>query len=148
MNETKNKIKRINPLIKAKNIELMTELSQLAKIKMTQKNAEQELQENQKNYLHGIEKLNQLRSTSRRENLEIFEGTLNFLKENWKATYIKLKELEFEVQKQTERVTTAHTKLKSLEQVHEKLEVDHKREKSKQEQKKLDEIAGRKSFET
>jgi flagellar export protein FliJ len=135
------KIKRVGPLMKVKQDRVDAESALLIQIRLEKQKIVNDMRENQRKYMRGVEELNQTRSSKMRDNLETLELGLDYIKSEWYRLYKEVQVVEGREQKQVLSVLEAERDLKSLERLKEKYEVEYKKELSKIEQKQLDEIS-------
>lgn len=138
------KMRRIDPLINAKKSELEREGLILSEIRKEKELAAVQTRENQRLYMEGVDKLNQLRNSQSRSLQLSLEGSLDYVKGKWQESYRKTKELERQEQAQLFHLAQIQKGLKSFENLKEKYRLAFEEELRKTEQKNLDEFALRK----
>jgi flagellar biosynthesis chaperone FliJ len=139
MSETRRKLKRIRVLEKVRQSKVDKESIELAEIREKKQAKAAELKNSQTEYLSGVEKLNQLRSSLIRENLQFMEETLDFLKSKWMRLFRELQDIERLEKNQMENLSIAHRELKSVGNLAAKLDQEARAELSRAEQKIQDE---------
>ncbi len=135
------KIKRVGPLIRVKQDRVEAESMVLNQIRLAKQKIVQDMRENQRKYMRGVEDLNQTRSSRLRDNLETLESGLDYIKSEWYRLYREVQTMESREQKQIQVLLEAERDLKAVERLREKYEVEYKKELGKVEQKQLDEIS-------
>ena len=87
-------LKRLDALVRVRTVLLRQENLDCARIGHLLKEAEQRLQENQACYLAGVDKINEIRRSSGRNSLEIFEEGTDLAKHRWIECYRQRQDLE------------------------------------------------------
>jgi len=144
MRETQLKIKRVQPVINVKKTKVDEEATVLNDIRNTKLGLVRVMKENQRAYMEGVDKLNNLRNSASRENLSNFESSLDFVKAQWFQLFRKVQDIEAKEKEQFSRLVFAETELRSAEKLKEKYEADFRSNLAKSEQKQMDEFASRK----
>jgi flagellar biosynthesis chaperone FliJ len=144
MSETLRKIKRLQPILADRKKIVDEELFKLSQIRRTKHEIVRLMRESQKNYVQGIDRLNQERMSSTRNMLSALEIGLDVLKQQWLDYYKDLMETEQLEVKQMDAVQEAQQKLEALQALEGKYQQEHKTHVNKAEQKQLDEFALRK----
>jgi len=139
MTDTNRKLKRIRVLERARQSRLDQEAIALAGIRTRKELKASELKTSQTEYLSGVERLNLLRSSQVRENLQFMEENLDFLKAKWMRLFRELQEVEREEKVQLENLGIAHQELKSVGSLVTKLDQQSRLELTRAEQKVQDE---------
>ncbi len=139
MTNTNRKLKRIRVLEQVRQSKMDKESVELATIRAQKAAKAQELKNSQRDYLAGIEQLNQLRSSQSRDNLEFMEVNLDYLKAKWMRLFSELQAIERAEKVQIENLSLAHRDLKSVGNLAQKLEQTARHELAKSEQKVQDE---------
>jgi hypothetical protein len=139
MNNLAEKIRKIESIIKVRKIAYMDELNQLTKIRNEKSASFQAMKLSQQKYHQGVENLNKVRSSPNRENLEILEGSVDFLKIDWFNRYKTFKSFEQKESQQLQRFLEVEKSLKSLEKISENFRANLQSEIRKIEQKLSDE---------
>jgi flagellar biosynthesis chaperone FliJ len=141
MSTTRKKLQRIRVLEQVRQSRVEAESVNLARIREFKVKTVKELKHNQNEYMKGIETLNTVRTSNSRENLQVMEETLDFLKAKWMRLYQDLQQLERAESQQLEILGAAHRDLRAVGNLAEKLEFESRVEANKIEQKALDERA-------
>jgi flagellar export protein FliJ len=144
MRETQLKIKRVQPVINVKKMKVDEEAAVLNEIRSTKVDLVRVMKENQRAYMEGVDKLNNLRNSANRENLGNLESSLDYVKAQWFQLFRKVQEIEAKEKEQFSRLVLAETELRSAEKLKEKYEADFRSSIAKSEQKQMDEFASRK----
>lgn len=144
MRETQLKIKRVQPVINVKKMKVDEEAAVLNEIRNSKVNLVRSMKENQRAYMEGVDKLNNLRNSANRENLGNLESSLDYVKAQWFQLFRKVQEIEAKEKEQFSRLVLAETELRSAEKLKEKYEADFRSSIAKSEQKQMDEFASRK----
>jgi|LauGreDrversion4_2_1035121.scaffolds.fasta_scaffold34794_2 flagellar export protein FliJ len=135
------KIKRVQPIIKMKQTRVDNEAAILAEINKAKVQAVAAMRDSQRQYMTGVDELNRIRTSSKRDNIDTIESGLDHVKAQWYAFYRKVQELENKERAQIARLNEAERELKAIERLQERYTMDFKKEVGKAEQKMLDEIA-------
>lgn len=135
------KIQKMEPLIKIRNIQLDQQLFLLQQIKARKLDAKNELLRCQHMYIKGIDRLNEERQSPERRMLEALEGSIDLAKSLWHKRLLDLRVIEDEERAQEQAVKLAHKNLKMLEKLDERYTIDLNEQLKKVEQKQLDEFA-------
>ncbi len=135
------KIKRVQPIIKLKQTRVDNEASILAEINKAKVAAVAAMRDSQRQYMIGVDELNRIRTSAKRDNIVTIEQGLDHVKSLWYAHYRKVQELENKERAQIARLNEAERELKAIERLQERYTIDFKKETGKAEQKMLDEIA-------
>jgi hypothetical protein len=139
MTDTNRKLKRIRILEISRQSKLDKEAIELASIRTRRELKAAELKDSQTEYLSGVERLNKLRSSQVRENLQFMEENLDYLKAKWMRLFRELQEVEREEKQQLENLGVAHRDLKSVGSLVTKLDQQSRQELTRAEQKTQDE---------
>lgn len=135
------KIKRVQPIIKIKQTRVDNEMSILAEINKAKVAAVAAMRDSQRQYMLGVDELNRIRTSAKRDNIVTIEQGLDHVKTQWYSHYRKVQELENKERAQIARLNEAERELKAIERLQERYTIDFKKEMGKAEQKMLDEIA-------
>lgn len=144
MSESLRKIKRVQPLIKMRRFKVEEEATTLARIRAEKQKTLQEMLENQRRYMRGVEDMNRLRATAMRENLETLESTLDFVKSQWYRLYKCVQEIEVKEKTQVAQLLTAERDLRAIQKLEENYQVEFHKEMNRIEQRATDESSIRK----
>ena len=131
----------MDPLIRARQSMLDHETTILIKIRNLKADILNDLNMAQRKYIDGVDKLNVVRQSSERENLNILESGLDYIKANWYSTLKKFREAEKREQAQLAVLLLAQKNLKSMEKLQERYQEEMQEWQLKTEQKMLDEKA-------
>lgn len=143
MKSPKDKLKRIGPLIKSRKRELESETSLLNNLKALKIKKIEELRENQRKYMSGVDQLNQDRSKGKIHSTTALGQSLDFVKEKWQQNLKQVHEIEKEEKMQLSKVLDAQRDLKSMEALEERYIGLIKQEEAVRQQKEQDELATR-----
>ncbi len=141
MPNPQQKMKRIQPLIKIRKIQLDQETALLNQIQLKREEAAQALMLSQQTYIEGVEKLNQERQSSERKLVSALEQGVDFAKAQWYQRLMALRAVEEEERLQSRQVAEAHKRMKMLEHLDERYLEQYLKQLNIQEQKQLDEFA-------
>ena len=120
------------------------EATVLARIRTEKQRTMQEMLENQRRYMQGVEEMNKLRATKMRENLQTLESTLDFVKSQWYRLYKQVQEIEIKEKMQVGQLLTAERDLKAIQKLEENYQVEFQKELNRTEQRATDESSLRK----
>ncbi len=143
MSETKQKQKRMVPLIRVRQVQLDQESMVLAQIRQVKKQKMAELLENQRLYLEGVERLNKERMGTNHGHMLTLESSVDFVRNRWHVTLLQLREIEARENAQLANVMVAQRNLRALEKLKDRYGVMVNDEERLIEQKILDETAAR-----
>lgn len=141
MIESARKNKKLEPLVKARKIQLDIEATRLAEIRRERLAREAELVSNQQQYLKGIEELNRERQSNNRSKLSTLEQSVDYIKMLWYSNLKELRRLELVEQAQLANVRVAETNLKVIEKLGVKYQEETAAHMQLREQKEIDAIA-------
>lgn len=141
MNEIKAKIKRNGPLLKIRKSELDRENLVLGQIRQSKIEAIGQLKNYQRQYVEGVEKLNELRISGDLGTLMNLESTIDYVKAKWYQSLKDVRKIEDDEKQQLQVVIEAQQKLRTIEILDEKYVTELRIFEDKVEQKQLDEIA-------
>lgn len=141
MQQSYRKLKRVAPLIKAKEARLDQEAAILAAIRREKMDAATRLRESQRIYMEGVERLNRERKSTEREMLLPLEQSLDHVRERWHSDFRKVQEIEKREELQVAQLVLAQQNLKSFERLRDKYKRNFQEDLAKDERKQLDEIA-------
>lgn len=143
MSELKIRKKRMKPLLKIRKIQLDQEALALMQIQQVKRQKMDELMENQRKYLDGVEKLNQHRQTLQQGMLLTVEESVDHIRNKWHLTLHQLREIEQREKAQMANVLVARKNLQAIEKLEERYGVGIAQEERRLEQQALDETASR-----
>ena len=138
---TKSKIRKLEPIIKVREIQVDQEIMRLNEIRSAKLSIVTELKKYQKDYIEGVEQLNRERLSVDRLRVAALESAVDHSKANWYRCLKRAQEIENQEKAQLAQVTIAERNLKSTEKLHAKHSEQLRTEYSKKEQKTMDEIA-------
>jgi flagellar biosynthesis chaperone FliJ len=141
MANPQQKMKKIQPLIKIRKLQLDQETAVLSQIQLKREEAAQALMQSQQTYIQGVEKLNQERQSSDRKMLSALEQGVDFAKAQWYQRLMALRAVEEEERLQFRQVAEAQKRMKMLEHLDERYLEQHIKQLNIQEQKQIDEFA-------
>ncbi len=135
------KIKRVKPLIITKKNERDIEALKLKELHEEKQQTMQELKRYEHLYIAGIDKINQERQSTSRDQLKILEDGVDDYKSKWYHHLQKLREIEIQEKAQIAQLINAEKGLKSMEKLDEKYKENLEAIRKYREQKQLDETA-------
>jgi flagellar biosynthesis chaperone FliJ len=141
MANPKQKMKKIQPLIKIRKLQLDQETALLNQIQLKREEAAQALIQSQQTYIEGVEKLNQERQSSERKMLSALEHGVDYAKAQWYQRLMALRAVEEEERLQFRQVAEAQKRMKMLEHLDKRYLEQHIKQMNIQEQKQTDEFA-------
>ncbi len=141
MANTRQKINKLQPLIKVRKMQFDQETMLLNLIHIKREEAILSLQNSQKMYIEGVEKLNRERQSSERKLLEALEQGVDFAKAQWYQKLKILRHIEEDARHQMIMVTEAQRRMKMLENIDERYDEQLVKQMKIMEQKELDEFA-------
>ena len=139
--QMQRKIKRVQPLIKMKQQRVDEEAAVLEAIRQKKREVVQSMKDSQRQYMEGINQLNQVRRSPARPNLETLEQAVDHVKRRWQKLFVDVQEIEKKEKAQIAQLLTAERELKSVEKLKERYEEDERKETQRAEQRTLDEVA-------
>lgn len=135
------KIKKLQPLMKIRKMQLDQETMALNQIKLQREAAVQALHLSQKVYIEGVEKLNRERQSPERKMLDALERGVDFAKAQWYQRLKVLRTIEEDERRQLTQVLEAQKRMKMLETLDERYVDQYLNQLKTIEQKQLDEFA-------
>jgi flagellar biosynthesis chaperone FliJ len=139
MNSHEKKIYRLNPIIEERQEVFNLESEKLNQIRRKKIETTHSMKHKQSEYMEGVSRLNNERSTSNRLMLEALETGLDTVKSQWMKLYQTVLELDREEKNQLTIMSQAHKNLEAIKSLQNKYKVEFTKELSKREQKDLDE---------
>ena len=136
----KKRSARIQPIINSEEQKLDKEMLELTNLRQLIDESTLKMQDQQKIYIEGVEKLNQIRASASRENLQSFEEALTFSKDQWYRMYRKVQQLKERETVQVQKMGLIHKRLQSIKKLKEKFDNEVDLEEKRTEQKVLDEV--------
>jgi flagellar export protein FliJ len=146
MQSIEKKAKRLDPVIEERQARFDNELTQLAIVRKKKIDAVAAMRATQKEYIDGVSRLNEERSSNNRLMLDALETGLDNVKSLWMRLYQDVIEIEKMEKEQTEVMSRAHRDLEAIQTLQSKYKAEWALEQSKREQKMLDEHALRKFY--
>ena len=140
MKDLTEKIKKLDPIVKTKELKFQEESSKLESIRDKRHSVFAKLRETEKKYIEGVELVN----SQKIEDIgttEAFSKSLDYVKSNWHKTVTELKNVENEEKNQIRIVLEAQKELRSTEILQEKFRSDLEVLIRKKEQKTIDELS-------
>jgi flagellar export protein FliJ len=144
MSESLRKIKKVFPVIRARQLKVDAETALLQKIREEKTKIVSDMRNAQQKYMKGVSQLNQLRNAATRNAQDGLETGLDFVKDEWYRLFTAVQEVERREKMQISQLLEAEKDLKATEKLKERYENDYAKEVGKAEQKRLDEAALRK----
>lgn len=141
MQDIQSKLKRVQPLIKAKQADLDRETAVLTEIRECKLKAISRLREFQAKYMNGVETLNRERQSGNFATLETLESGLDMVKSQWYQSLREVRTFEAQERAQLAQVHSAHVDLKSIEKLGERYFDQAADLEKKNEQKTNDELS-------
>jgi flagellar export protein FliJ len=138
------KAKRLGPVIEVRKAKFDEENNRLNAIRERKIKAVAAMREKQREYLNGVQRLNDERGTSNRLMLEALESGLDNVKAKWMSLYQSVVELEREERSQFEIMSRAHRDLEAICALEQKYRIQAQKEYERRDQKSLDEHSLRK----
>ena len=139
--QMQRKIKRVQPIIRMKQQKVDEEAQVLEAIRLKKREVVQSMKDSQRQYMEGINQLNQVRKSPTRPNLETLESAVDHVKRRWQKLFVDVQEIERQEKQQIAQLLTAERELKSVEKLKERYEETERQEAQKSEQRTLDEVA-------
>lgn len=141
MDEMSKKIKRVQPLIRSRQVYLDQESVALENIRSQKRHVMTELKKYERLYIKEIEKLNQERQSLSRDQLPLMEANVDQYKSIWYEKLRKLQELEQREKSQLNQVLIAKTELESMSSLEDRYVKQRQAAEQLKEQGALDEAA-------
>lgn len=146
MQSLEKKAKRLNPVIEERQHKFNEELAELAAVQRKKNTTISAMRATQKEYMAGVSRLNEERSSHNRLMLEALESGLDNVKALWMKLYQDVIEIEKLEKEQTEIMSRAHRDLEAIQNLQTKYKSEWAQEQARREQKELDEHALRKFY--
>src|SRR5690606_32874674 len=89
-----DKIKRVQPVIQAREARVRQEAELLGQIRNRKIEIVAAMKDRQKKYMDGVEELNRQRSAAQRGNLEMLENGLDYVKNQWYQLFLEVQSIE------------------------------------------------------
>ena len=148
MSDSLRKIKKVHPVIHARQAKVDRETAVLNAIKAEKQVIVASMRAAQQKYMSGVGQLNTLRNATHRGAQEGLESGLDFVKDEWYRLFSAVQEAERKEKEQISVLLEAERDLKATEKLKERYETEHARDQAKADQKRMDEGALRKYAET
>ena len=116
-NDPRQKAGKLKPVVRAREIQADQQLSRLVEIRQRKTELVIQLRKYQKDYVDGVELLNQERSSAARSRLLALEGAVDHSKSIWYQTLRAVQEVESRERVQMQEVLAAERNLKSVEKL-------------------------------
>ena len=142
----KKKIKQISSMIKVKEAFFAQEMAKLVTLKEERNHSLSNLNQQQKLYITGVDKLNRLRSDPARQGLEFYEESIDLVKNAWISHHKAYQYIDKAVKQQGHVVIEIKRQIDGIEKLKLQYEHDLMSFLDKKEQEYLDEITQRKSY--
>lgn len=146
MQTAQKKAQRLNPVIEERKARFDNELLHLAAVRKKKTETISAMRATQKEYVDGVSRLNDERSSNNRLMLEALETGLDNVKNLWMKLYQDVIEIEKMEKEQTEIMSKAHRDLEAIQTLQTKYKTEWAQEQARREQKTLDEHALRKFY--
>jgi flagellar export protein FliJ len=142
------KVKRLSPVIEVRQARFDEENNRLIEVRERKLRTVAAMRAKQREYMEGVQRLNDERGTSNRLMLEALESGLDNVKSHWMKLYQAVVELEREEKTQLDLMSQAHRDLEAIKTLQNKYRNEASRELDRREQKNLDEHSLRKFLRT
>jgi flagellar export protein FliJ len=142
------KVKRLTPVIEVRQARFDEENNRLIDVRERKLRAVAAMRAKQREYMEGVQRLNDERGTANRLMLEALESGLDNVKAHWMSLYQSVVELEREEKAQLEAMSKAHRDLEAIKTLQNKYRDEASRDLERREQKNLDEHSLRKFLRT
>ncbi|MEZ4742027.1 MAG: hypothetical protein R3B45_06230 [Bdellovibrionota bacterium] len=146
MEEQKRKLKKITPLLKAKNAEVAKETAELMNIRAEKSQLADKLQEKKTAYIKGIDHLNEIRQNGPFNQLATLENSVDFIRKQWTQLFQEMQNMERIERQQLTLLTLAQQNLKAVEKLEEKYRFEFFHARNREEQRIQDEQAIKKNY--
>lgn len=141
MSQAKDKMRRVKPLLRAREAQLNSEAQKLQRLKDMKLQALDDLKRSQNDYILTVEKINAQRQSNDRGMLLTLENSVDVVKSRFYHSLKRVRELEHQEKQQMHAVLEAERNLQSAEKLRGKYQENAKYEDEMLERKQLDEIA-------
>jgi flagellar export protein FliJ len=144
MSTAQKKANRLQPVVEQRQIRFDYESNKLTDVQRRKSATVIAMRTKQREYLEGVQRLNDERGSSNRLMLEALERGLDTVKSQWMTLYQAVIELDREEKLQTDVMSQAHRELEAIKTLQERYRTEFAKEMGRREQKSLDELALRK----
>jgi flagellar export protein FliJ len=144
MATAQKKANRLQPVVEQRQIRFDVEIQKLTEVQRRKSATVVAMRSKQREYLEGVQRLNDERGSSNRLMLEALEQGLDTVKSQWMGLYQAVIELDREEKIQTDIMSQAHRELEAIKTLQDKYRAEFAKEMNRREQKSLDELALRK----
>ena len=144
MQTLRKKVKRLEPVIEGRQTRFDEENQKLVEVRQRKASTVAAMRAKQREYMEGVERLNDERGTANRLMLEALETGLDNVKTQWMRFYQAVVEIEREEKAQAEIMGQAHRELEAIKTLQNKYRVEVTREMDRRDQKNMDEHSLRK----
>lgn len=135
------KISRLDPVVDERQTRFDEESNKLLAVRRKKIKTISEMKQKQREYMHGVTRLNNERTSANRLMLEALEGGLDTVKQQWMDLYQAVLVCEREEVAQTEVMSKAHRDLEAIKHLQAKYRVEQSKDLARRDQKQQDEIA-------
>lgn len=141
MTEAKAKLKKVAPLIRAREAQLNQQAQRLNKIRNLKMQAIEDLRQSQKDYVTAVDTINAQRQSSDRSLLLTLESSIDMVKSRFYQSLRRVRDCEHQERLQLAALVAAETNKKSAEKLEERYKTLLGQEMGRKEQATLDEFA-------
>jgi len=139
MTKSYKKMKRTEPLIRVRKSQMDEQIIFLTKIRDHKLQVVEAMRINQKQYMDGVDRLNNIRNSADRQNLEALERGLDVVKSKWYQLHVEVQNVENMEKAQVAQVLLAQKELKKVEKLKENYKSKFLQDLAQSEQKVQDE---------
>ena len=139
-----DKIKRVKPVIKAREARVQQEAEILSEIRGRKIHIVAAMKERQKKYMDGVEELNRQRCAALRGNLEMLEQGLDYVKNQWYQLFQEVQAIEKREKAQIAQLQAAEGDMRAIVKLSEHYQTQFQKSVAKNEQRQIDEFGLRK----
>ena len=132
-------MKRTEPLIRVRKSQMDEQIIFLTKIRDHKLQVVEAMRINQKQYMDGVDRLNNIRNSADRQNLEALERGLDVVKSKWYQLHVEVQNVENMEKAQVAQVLLAQKELKKVEKLKENYKSKFLQDLAQSEQKVQDE---------
>ena len=144
MSEFKEKIRKMEPICRARKVQLDLKTAELVKIRGQKAVKLDELSLNQQAYINGVHRLNEERQSSDHRMLSALEHSIDHVKSLWHKCLGELRQIEEQERLQLRQILVVQSEMKAAETLIERYQHQQQGLMKKREQKSSDEHALRK----
>lgn len=124
-----------------------TEALELGKLLQKKSDLDKELVQSQQKYMNGVNDLNRLRKSALRQNLLVLEKSVDYTRETWVELFKKSQLLDKKIDAQRDILQKNRIKLREVEKLEEKYELEFHQYIEKIEQNKSDDLSLLKKYQ-